>query len=226
MLMESILRAILPDAKTVKLAANGSIGRQHQPNLFELLVPNHDNLCVISRNHCSVLRAENAWLLKTISMNPVKVNHRVLTQSDEAVLLTNGMQISFLPRTHAQDLSASPFLQFSVLLPELERMNVAAVTAKTKLSNLPQKGAPVVPTVTPASLPSGPPVLANPRELVKSVPKGLAEKDVKIPDHFPPCFVCIHSECLNVQKIKEEDRCVRIRASKFGRQHQTRYVLG
>lgn len=72
------------------------VGRQHQPEFFELLVPVRDRLACISRLHFEVFidPGASAPTLRKLSGNPLLVEDRALAPN-EAVPLPDGSNIGF-----------------------------------------------------------------------------------------------------------------------------------
>lgn len=98
--------------KFFNLYSGDCVGRQFQPEAFQTLAPDQNNLVVISRRHFEVTLTGEVWILKNMSMNPLKVNNRMIPQN-KTVEIPNLSKISFLPRANATDM-LNPFLEFAV----------------------------------------------------------------------------------------------------------------
>jgi len=107
------LEALPSCKKTLTLHSGDCVGRQFQPEAFQALAPDQNNLVAISRRHFEVVHQGDTWVLRNMSMNPLKVNNEMISQHSTAEL-ANLSRISFLPRTHSAEMSNTPFLEFCV----------------------------------------------------------------------------------------------------------------
>jgi len=88
-------------ATTIQTGSNNSgsssVGRQHQIELFDRLVPNRERLTAISRVHFEIMwdqSAANSVRLKKVSGNPLLLDSRLMA-SNEIAPLSDGMSIGF-----------------------------------------------------------------------------------------------------------------------------------
>mmetsp|Transcript_70089 Transcript_70089/g.188773 ORF Transcript_70089/g.188773 Transcript_70089/m.188773 type:complete len:284 (+) Transcript_70089:1-852(+) len=93
---------------------SGQVGRQHQPDLFTLLILNKEHMSSVSRTHFEVQLPEGPEgpaCLKKLSGNPLLVDDRPVAQN-EAVPLQDGARIGFTGTSE----SDPTFLEFRLYL--------------------------------------------------------------------------------------------------------------
>mmetsp|Transcript_46623 Transcript_46623/g.86906 ORF Transcript_46623/g.86906 Transcript_46623/m.86906 type:complete len:775 (-) Transcript_46623:121-2445(-) len=118
-----------------------TIGRAHQPEFFDKLVPQRDRLSAISRAHFLVLweRGSPAMMLKKLSANPLLLNDRMM-QPNETAPIQAGDKLAF--NGVGTD---PPFLELRVIFRSRNTVNRegphAAISVMTPAPPAPAKNA-------------------------------------------------------------------------------------
>lgn len=226
-----------------------TLGRVHQLEFFEKLVPKLDQYTCISRAHCEVTWQAPAVTLTLRQLSPAAfLIDDVPLGENQCVTLDSGTRLGFKPMQEG----TPPFLVLRVLLRD--RATVAARGSHPSVvggrGSLVGGGpapvqAPVTPShaaaPAPAPAPAPPPAPATPsvekspfRASAVSVPPPCLDilpaetkpSNVEVPKSYRPMVTvleCTHASGIDVSRLPMSERSVQLRKDQsldIGRQHQ------
>lgn len=132
-----------------------AVGRQHQPDLFEHLIPSKDRLSSVSRTHfqISLAAADGAPAIQKLSGNPLLVDDKPLAQH-EPLQLQDGSRIGFTGTSEKDPAFLELKVQLRLQPPKAaDGLHAAPIIARPALSPSPSPGP--SPGPSPQQLPQG-----------------------------------------------------------------------